>query len=98
MPDSTEIVISGSISSIGKRSWGSRAMLGNGENSFEVTGEIRGKNNNKLMSFTKSRSAEGDPLSVGGWATAGSGQMMKQLADWVAADVFNAIKKGMKSK
>jgi hypothetical protein len=89
-------VISGSISSIGKRSWGSRALAGNAETSFEVTGEIRGHDYNQLLTFTKSRSAQGGLFGVGGWATAGSGQMIKQLTDWVADDVLKVIKKGIK--
>lgn len=97
-PDSTQIVISGSVSSIDKHSWGKRALIGNAESGFEITGEIRDHKSNKLMNFTKSRSAQGGLFGVGGWATAGSGQMVKQLADWVATDVLNAIKKGMKSK
>lgn len=94
--DSVALVISGSIASIGKRSWGSRALVGNAKTSFGVTGEILDHDHNQLMTFTKSRSAQGGLLGVGGWATAGSGQLVKQLADWVASDVAKVIKKEAK--
>lgn len=94
--DSTAIVIAGSVSSFGSGGWGKRAIVGNAQSNFEATGEIRDRNNNKLLSFTKSRSAEGGLMGAGGWFTAGGGQMKKQLADWVAADVVKVIKKEAK--
>lgn len=96
--DSGTIVISGQIWRIGKKSWGSRALVMNSEMSFDVSGEVRDHQRNLLLSFTKSRSAQGGLMGAGGWMSAGSGAMIKQLADWVAADVRNAVKKGNKSK
>lgn len=94
---SGEIVISGEILRIGKKSWGSRALVMNSEMSFGVTGAVHDHQHNLLMTFTKSRSAQGGLMGAGGWMSAGAGAMIKQLADWVAADVLNAIKKGNRS-
>lgn len=96
--DSGEIVISGEILSIGKKSWGSRALVMNSEMSFGVTGAVHDHQHSLLMTFTRSRSAQGGLMGAGGWMSAGAGTMIKQLADWVAADVRDVVKKGNKSK
>jgi len=92
------LVVSGSISSLGQRSWGNRALRGNAKTSLEVTGQIRDHDDNLLLTFTKSREAQGGLVGAGGWFTAGAGQMVKQLVDWVASDVVNAVKKETNKK
>jgi len=81
-----------SVMNTGKAGWGDRANNYGSQSEVSVAGRlIDVKADKALITFRKTRMAQGGMLGIGGWLSAGEKQMSRKLIDWLADDVVTIL-------
>ncbi len=88
----THYLLEVSVMNIGGAGWKNRALYDNTKSEVSIAGRIIDVASDKaIITFRKTRMAQGGLLGMGGWLSAGEKKMSQKLIDWLAGDIVELL-------